>query len=215
MPFTISLTSSLAKLSTFGVYPKSAVDIGAHHGEWYKAFKQVFPCTSVLSVEANPLAFEILKQENPNSLNSCFSDRQEKRLFYLPNEKFASSDTGASLYKENRHFYDAPSIIQIETQTLDDLSSHFDYIKLDVQGAELDVLRGGMQTLSSADFVQIEVSVLQYNQASPLSAELISFLHLNHFSLLDITEILVYNDRICQLDLLFCATSKYATLMSI
>ena len=57
-----------------------------------------------------------------------------------------------------------------ETIKLDTLVQHMhfiDYIKIDVQGAELLVLGGASETLTKATFVQLEVSVVEYNQGGP------------------------------------------------
>ena len=42
---------------------------------------------------------------------------------------------------------------------------------LDFQGAELDVLDGAPQVLADAEFVFMEVGVLEYNKGAPLFSE--------------------------------------------
>ena len=49
-------------------------------------------------------------------------------------------------------------------------------LKLDVQGYELEVLRGAVKTLSEAEVVIIECSLIQYNEGAPLFAEVVSFM---------------------------------------
>jgi FkbM family methyltransferase len=39
----------------------------------------------------------------------------------------------------------------------------FDLLKIDVQGAEIDVLRGAGRTLAGVEAIVIELSLLEYN----------------------------------------------------
>jgi FkbM family methyltransferase len=62
---------------------------------------------------------------------------------------------------------------EIDTHRLDDLPQvrGADYLKLDVQGAELDVLKGAQQTLQEAVLVQTEVEFVPLYKDQPLFAE--------------------------------------------
>ena len=57
----------------------------------------------------------------------------------------------------------------------------FDFIKVDVQGAELLVLRGGLETLKKATFIQFEGSTVQYNAGGSCFYEVDEFLRSNGF----------------------------------
>ena len=49
-------------------------------------------------------------------------------------------------------------------------------VKLDVQGFELEVLRGGAQILDRAEVVILEAALLPYNKGAPLLSEVILFM---------------------------------------
>jgi len=50
------------------------------------------------------------------------------------------------------------------------------FLKLDVQGYELEVLRGGNNLLSKTEVVVLECSLIEYNTGAPLIADVISFM---------------------------------------
>lgn len=70
------------------------------------------------------------------------------------------------------------SVEEIETHRLDDLKdiSPIDYLKIDVQGSELDVLKGAARTLRDTLVVQAEVEFLPIYKNQPLFAEIDEFL---------------------------------------
>jgi FkbM family methyltransferase len=61
-------------------------------------------------------------------------------------------------------------------------------LKLDVQGFELEVLRGATRTLKAADLevVVMEVSLIDINVEAPLIYEVLGFMTRHHFSMYDI-----------------------------
>ena len=94
--------------------------------------------------------------------------------------------------------------------TLDSLLSEFNLqgpllLKLDVQGFELEVLRGSRIALDFAEFVLLEVSTLNYNRGAPLVAEVLDFMNQRGFVLFDIADLgRKSNDQVLfQMDVLF------------
>lgn len=204
----LSLEKSLSRLAQTGVKIDTAIDVGANVGQWFWEFRKHFPDAEVLSVEANPENLPALLELNANALNSCLYKHEGEVLeFFLPDKAITDCNTGASLYKENGSIYAHPRKVRLETKTLDGLGRDFDLIKLDVQGAELDILKGGIKTLSRAKVVQIELSLLKYNRDAPLLAEVVSFLHSHGFNAFDITEIMWHEDRPMQVDMFFANAS--------
>ena len=49
-------------------------------------------------------------------------------------------------------------------------------LKLDVQGYEIEVLKGGARALAEAEAFLLEVPLLQYNEGAPLFAEVVEFM---------------------------------------
>lgn len=77
--------------------------------------------------------------------------------------------------------------LRVETSRLDDLTdvAPADYLKIDVQGAELAVIAGGVQKLGQAVLVQTEVRFLPLYQGEPTFADLDAMLRAQGFLLHD------------------------------
>jgi FkbM family methyltransferase len=56
------------------------------------------------------------------------------------------------------------------------------YLKIDTQGAELDVLRGATAALDDFGFVEVELSLLPVYDSAPLFADMLSFLMRHGFA---------------------------------
>ena len=75
-----------------------------------------------------------------------------------------------------------PQLVQENTmrlQKLDNLftdDTTFEVIKLDTQGSELDILKGGKNLISRASAVILEVSYFEWNLGSPLADKMIDYM---------------------------------------
>lgn len=79
---------------------------------------------------------------------------------------------------------------QLHTVRLDDVpeTNGCRILKIDVQGGELDVLRGGIERLASAVLVFVEVEFFPVYSAQPLFPEVHDFLQAHGFELLDLVD---------------------------
>jgi len=101
-----------------------------------------------------------------------------ERTFHRCNENATSS-----LYPPNdevlERFTQLPEFLRVvsktpfQTHRLDDIEevSAADYLKLDVQGAELDVIRGASRVLEHVLVAEVEVEFVQLYEKQPLFAE--------------------------------------------
>ena len=108
----------------------------------------------------------------------------------------------SSIYEPNREFTDLfpeperndiVDIVKLPCETADQvarqLRTHFDVIKLDVQGAELDVLRGSTNSLEHALAIDIEVEFCELYKDQPLFDQVFSFLRKAGLEFIDFTYI--------------------------
>jgi len=180
--------------------PEAIIDVGANKGGWTTKAKELFPSPAILMLEAT-------EKHRPRleAVKSSFSPNVEFRIDLLAahdNEVikfFQGKDTGNSIFKEQTKFYANDVAVERIAVTLDtavaDVSDslfkdkHLDYLKLDVQGAELLVLQGGTKVLEQVTFVQLEVSLVAYNAGGVCWSEVDGFLRRRGFRLYDIGDI--------------------------
>lgn len=83
------------------------------------------------------------------------------------------------MFKEMSEHYKDCIEQKLMCYRLDDLNKKntiFDYVKIDVQGAELDVLEGGWNTFSKTSAFMLETSLDKHNENAPLQYEIIKFM---------------------------------------
>lgn len=148
--------------------PTSIIDIGANVGDFTKECKLTFPTAEYLLIEGNVACEPYLKNLGHNYFIGLLSDEPKTVKFYVNKNNLIS--TGNSIYRENtEHFSDENIIIEeLQTTTLDSVVNGkvYDLIKIDVQGSELDVLRGGIVTVQDAKAIILELSLIEYNKNS-------------------------------------------------
>jgi FkbM family methyltransferase len=157
------------------------VDVGAMEiGDPPYAPLLTLPNTTVVGFEPNPEECARLnaKPEGSKRFVPTFVGDGRTRTFHW-SEWAATS----SLYPPHRRLLDRFSDLgelvvtketsQVETKRLDDIPEcrGSDFIKIDVQGATLDVIRGGNEVLKAALVVQCEVEFVPLYEGEPLFAE--------------------------------------------
>lgn len=203
---TPKMFKRLEILKKFNFNPKVILDIGANIGEWNEVVQEIFPQAHIYSYEANPKCCQVLKEKNLHYTNTLLGNETKEVEFYVHNSD--SFGSGASIYKEASQYFDASNIINLPMQRLDDIypstdHPHVDLMKIDVQGAELDVIKGARQVLQNTDFVILEASIMRYNAGSPLIGDIIETMKAEGFLVFDIVENHYLNDCNIQADILF------------
>lgn len=100
--------------------------------------------------------------------------------FYPPNIDFTNR-------LRNRDFLNIMNTAEIDTVTMDSLDLRPDFIKLDAEGSELEILQGGMQTIKHALGIRVEVAFVELFKDQPLFREVDAFLASQGFTLYDLT----------------------------
>lgn len=171
----VSGNNSLSVVSKYFT-PNSILDIGANTGQFYKKSINQFPNAKYLLVEGNEMCEVELRKLNVEYSLTLLSEKETEVDFWIRNEDPFS--TGNSIYKENTDFYKNSVSVKKKTNTLDNLLNgrHFDLIKIDTQGSELDILKGGPILVSKANGIILEISYVEYNKGAKLSNEVIDYM---------------------------------------
>jgi FkbM family methyltransferase len=193
-------------------YPKNILDIGACVGHFFDIVKQIWPKSEITMIEANSVCEPELKKRSNNYYISTLSDSIKNTIYYT--NKIEKIPSGASLYLENTSFYSPENVIinHIQTNTLTNLLGYknFDFIKLDTQGSEIDIIKGGIDIVKNAKYLLVESSITNYNLNAPLIKDLLVFLDSIDFQMIDIWNCHYANivpgnhyDDLSQIDILF------------
>jgi FkbM family methyltransferase len=208
-----------------GYAPRTLLDVGAHLGAFTRDFLQVFPeCVPTL-IEPNPFCQDDLANLPFERHAVAASQQAGEAELFLTKEWLQS--TGASLYRENTDFFRDDVVVKhaVPKARLDDLFAgrRFDFVKIDTQGSEVDVLLGGREVIRQADYVLIEVSLVEYNIGGAQPEALFALMNSMGFRPAEVTEFHrlqgVNGGGLLQMDFLFerqvkrpTQTYKYAGL---
>lgn len=185
-------------LKSIGWAPKTIIDIGAYKGEWTLQTRMYFPNAQYTLVEPNGIP--AIRKPTDRIINTVLSDSERDVQW------FSNGSTGDSMFRERTRHYDTVAPTIRRTATLDGLFSDetFDFIKIDCQGAELDILTGGAGVVSRTECVLLECPFAgQYNTGAPTFADYIRKMDEIGFAPLDITEHHHANRILCQIDIFF------------
>lgn len=139
------------------------VDVGANIGQFNFFSRHYLQASRVISVEPLEGSFAILalNTDKPGDCYRCaLSDRNGVKKMYVPQR----SSSLSSYIPESGSASDASC--EVESRTLDHFFatlgiSHIDLLKIDTEGSECDVIRGGVSTLVKCAFVTIEMSAFR------------------------------------------------------
>jgi FkbM family methyltransferase len=163
--------------------PNYILDIGAHTGQFYRWTKNVWPWSVVWMIEANEVHERTLKNMTIGTddayLIATLGDEERDVTFYTRSDK--PHTEGASYYKENA-YWDIPQLVMKipkKLQKLDNIftdDTTFEVIKMDTQGSELDIMKGGKNLCKRASIIILEVSLVDLNEGAPIYDEVAVFM---------------------------------------
>ena len=199
------IINALQKLKSFGFEPKNILDIGANKGKWsLEIKKKVFPKAEYTLIEA--IDYEELeklgiKYDNINYKNILLDEIEHLVTWY---EK---RNTGDSLFKENTGYFDDCKEIKRSTTTLDlvfNKNEVFELIKIDCQGAEIPILKGGNRLIQKSSVIILEVPFMgEYNIGAPNFYEHINYMENIGYRVFDIVELHRVDNILIQIDIIF------------
>ncbi len=198
---------SLERLREIGFRPHQIIDVGAYEGEWTKRSSKIFPEAKFLMVEAMDKKEEKLKtfaNENKNitvSINLLGAKTGEQVYF-------SELETASSVLEEtsSKHLRHSRTIKSLQDVAKENNIRKVDLLKLDVQGYELEVLKGFVEYLPETEVILSEVSLLDIHKNVPLIKDVLDFMDGFDFVVYDICSVSTrrpLDNALWQTDLLF------------
>ena len=174
------------------------LDVGANDGISALGFAQICRHYRIFSIEANPLQEKKLKRVKRRLKNFDFllvaaGSREAQLTLRIPQFKQYTMDTAASLHPEyiqevmTKEFsaedYAAIAFKEISVAVipLDKLNLNPDIIKIDTEGADVEVLRGLRETIARCR------PVITFEYSSPIKDGARELMNQQHYSLYDYT----------------------------
>ncbi len=181
--------------------PISLVDVGSHVGDFAMSIRSQFGFSRALLVEPQPARCKGLASRFEGNgvkvVELALSDRNGYEDLQVLNWDDSSSLLPLLRNDSTIHWgvdLDLREKIRCRVRTLDDLLLNvawrepIDLLKLDVQGAEMLVLRGAEATLPRTKMVFVEVSFRPLYEGSAVFAEVYAYLRGHGFRLLSMEE---------------------------
>jgi len=205
------MITHLQRLAGLGYQPVNALDIGAYDGTWAQQFKRAFPAVRMHCFEAQDKMEPLLAALSLRHPDIGFTkallgaDSSQVVEFHMLDTRYGS--TGSSIYKETTGF--DSTVVAMPVRTVDEILETVgfppvNFIKIDVQGAEIDVLKGAVGAMKTAEVLVTEMSLVDYNEGAPLIHDVMSFLAEHGFVLYEIADThRRKNDTLIQIDGIF------------
>lgn len=178
--------------------PFCVVDIGAHDGDFTRSFASKYEVARGLMIEALPHKVAKLRAEfEPpkfSVVECAVADKTAEMDFEMYEEESTSS-----LLKIHRHLPELAAVnlsksttLRVQTRMLDDIAAaegvaEIDLLKIDVQGAEGQVLAGAAGVLRRTRFVWVEVSFKPLYENSPTFFDIFAQMDAAGFGLLELS----------------------------
>ena len=157
----IQMRQSLLGLT--GLDIRTVLDVGANKGRAARSYRSLFPDATIYCIEPIPALCERLQRwartqgDAVHVLNQALSREPSESSFYIDKR----NDIWSTLRIPSRERVSQYDEIRVRVDTLDNLANSVDLvddilIKIDTEGADLDVIRGGEKMLRRCAAVIVE-----------------------------------------------------------
>src|SRR5829696_6401888 len=174
------------------------IDVGAHIGPYtLKASKRVGLNGKIIAIEADPENFDILnrniqlnKLTNVIALNYAAYSKEDKIKLYLPSKE---KEEESSYTKYNtimtERVHNEKKFVEINANTLyyllqsNGIKHEVNWIKIDVEGAEYEVLKGAKNIISKSNNISLLIEIHNLSENTSLNEPIKEFLNSYSFKI--------------------------------
>ncbi|MGP8217177.1 MAG: FkbM family methyltransferase [Bacteroidia bacterium] len=171
---------------------RGILHIGGHYGEEMEQYEK-HGIKNVVFFEPLTKNFNILREKVGNRgilVKAALGSKVGKAMMFVES---ANNGQSASILEPNSHLKEYPNVIfnereEVDVNTLDNFMQerkldidNYNIINIDVQGYELEVFKGSIETLGSIDYIMSEINVGDLYKDCAKVWELDAFLNDYHF----------------------------------
>jgi len=184
--------SVLVDLRARGFSPVLVFDVGASDGAWTNSVRPIFPNAQYVTVEPRQTGFE-------PTVRAAIGAAEGSGVL-------TDYATGSTLLPHKAH--DDVIRVQVPVTTLDALAARFgvpDLVKLDVEGLELEALKGAKTLFGRTDVFIVEVGLYRFGTDRPMLHEVVAYMADQRYFLYDVVGFIrrPYDGAVGLLDLCF------------
>jgi FkbM family methyltransferase len=189
-----------AHLRSINFSPSLVFDIGAYEGAFSDACRQHFPGVPCWAFEPNLAKRAALVGKADRVFTDVLADAPADVTYW---ESTLPEQSGNSILKEHTNVTFRPTARR--ATDIDSLVAGRvpDLVKLDTQGSELAIFRGGRKSICQAEVVITEAHIKRYNEGAPLFHELLAFMDAEGFAMIDIADALRVQGILIQSNVMF------------
>ncbi|MBK7105837.1 MAG: FkbM family methyltransferase [Ignavibacteriae bacterium] len=192
------------------------IDVGANNGEFAQKINKILPEVEIHSFEPLKECIEELKEnlvgiKKIKFYNYALGEKDEEKIFY--HNQFAPSSSFLEMKDLHKNAFPYTSTVfeeKVSVKKLDNfinelIKSKEILLKIDVQGYELNVLKGGYKFLNEVKIIILEVSFHELYKDQPLFNDIYTYLVEKGFNYYGNFEQLIdpHNGQILQADAIF------------
>ena len=176
-------------------------DIGAHKGYFKRFCEKIIPNVVVHQFEANPnkiksgIWHQVALSHTDNAEVTFYCNGGTGDSYYIETDEFKKSEYESIILKTKR----------LDTYVKENNLPLPDFIKIDVQGAELDILKGCDEIINHCKLIHCEVPAkgVEFNKGAPNQKSYFDFFDLHGFKFKTKIKDHKANDVLIQHDYIF------------
>ena len=183
-------------LNKYNIIPNGIIHIGAHLGEEKNLYDMYKTIEKTIWIEANPYLIENLQKNVINDIviNEALSNEVKECIFNITsNSQDLNNNQSSSLNDLDYHLIAHPSVyiskkITVKTNTMKNIiiekninMNNYDFINIDTQGSELEILKGFEEYLDNIKYIYAEINVKKLYKDIALLSELDDYLYKKGF----------------------------------
>lgn len=168
------------------------IHVGAHFGKEFQIYEDLKIKNSIF-FEPSSRTFQILKHNIGDKtiiVNKAVGNENKKIEINLETSNEGQSN---SILNPKLHLHQYPHIVFLEKEEVDMVRlddfiktpKDYNFMNIDVQGYELEVLKGSKELLKNIDYIIVEINRAEVYENCPMVEELQSFLSEYNFELVE------------------------------